>query len=66
MGVPLVTLVTALVVLLVHAVSVLLGVVLSTELVGLVHALGLGQFVNLGADKASDGLLGECVLNGLA
>lgn len=54
------------VVLVVHRLAVLLSVLLSTDLVHLVHALGLGQLVDLSADEASDGLLGELVADGLA
>lgn len=56
----------ALVVLLVHVVGVLLSVLVSLDLVDLIHTLALGKLVNLGADKAGDRLLGEGVLNGLA
>lgn len=58
--------VVTLVVLLVHVVSVLLGVLVSLEPVNLIHALALGELVDLGADKAHQGLLGESVLDGLA
>lgn len=54
------------VVLVVHLLGVLLGVVVSLHLVDLVHALGLGETVNLRADETGDGLLGEGVLDGLA
>lgn len=57
---------TALVVLLVHLVGVLLGVLLGTDLVDLIHTLGLGKSVDLRTDDASKKLLGESVANGLA
>lgn len=54
------------IVLIVHMFGVLLSVLLSSDLVDLVHSLALGQLVDLGADEASKGLLGEGVLDGLA
>jgi hypothetical protein len=54
------------VVVVVHFVGVLLGVLFGPDLVDLVHALGLGELVNLGTDEAGDGLLGKGVADGLA
>lgn len=65
-GVVLVGTVATLVVLLVHVVGVLLGVLVSLDPVNLIHTLALGELVNLGANKTSQGLLGKRVLNGLA
>lgn len=65
-GVVLLSAVVALVVLLVHVVGVLLGMLASLDLVNLIHALALGKLVDLGADKAHQGLLGESVLDSLA
>jgi hypothetical protein len=58
--------VVALVVLLVHVVGVLLGVLVGLDSVNLIHTLGLGELVDLGADKAHQGLLSESVLDSLA
>lgn len=55
-----------LIVLLVHLVGVFLGMPLGLELVILVHALGLGQAVDLAADKTSNGFFGEGVADGFA
>lgn len=49
------------VVLVVHVLRGLLGVALRLELVVLVHALGLGQLIDLTADKAGEEFLGELV-----
>jgi hypothetical protein len=54
------------VVLVVHVLCVALGVLAGLEAVNLIHALGLGQLVDLGADQAGDGLFGEGVADGLA
>lgn len=54
------------VMLVVHSVGVLLSVVLGLEPFNLVHALGLGELVNLGAGEGSNGLLSEGVTDGLA
>ena len=65
-GVELVGTVSALVVLLVHVVSVLLGVLAGLDFVNFVHALGLGELVDLSANNGGKGLLGESVADGLA
>lgn len=65
-GVILLSTVATDVVLVVHFVGVPLGVLLGLDLVDLVHALCLGELVNLGADKAGNGLLGEGVTDRLA
>lgn len=65
-GVELGSTVLALVVLLVHVVSVLLGVLAGLDLVNFVHALGLGELVDLSANNGGKGLLGESVADGLA
>jgi hypothetical protein len=41
-------------------------VLVGAETVNLVHALGLGELVDLSTNKAHEGLLGEGVLNNLA
>lgn len=50
----------------VHLLDVLLGLVLSSLLLVEVHALGLGQTVNLSTYEADEGLLGELVRDWLA
>lgn len=55
-----------LVVLLIHPVGVFLGMPLGLELVIFVHALGLGQAVDLAADKTSNGFFGEGVADRFA
>lgn len=52
--------------LLVQVLGLLLGLVLGLLAVEVVHALGLGQLVDLGGGEAGEHLLGELVLNGLA
>lgn len=47
--------------LVVHVLNVLLGVVLGLLTVDEVHALGLGQLVNLSTGKTDEHLLGELV-----
>lgn len=54
------------VVLVIHLVRILLGMLVGLDPVDLVHALGLGELVDLGADNAGEGLLGESVADGLA
>lgn len=54
------------VVVIIHLRAVLLSMLAGTDLVGLVHALGLGQLVGLRADKTGNGLLGEFVADRLA
>ncbi len=61
-----VVLVLSTVVLVVHLLDVALGLVLGTLLVDEVHALGLGETVDLGAYQAHESLLGELVRDGLA
>lgn len=58
--------VAANVMVIIHLVTVLLGVLASAQLVGLIHSLGLGQLVDLGANKAGKNLLGEGVADRLA
>lgn len=52
--------------LVVHVLNVLLGVVLGLLTVDEVHALGLGQLVNLSTGKANEHLLGELMGDWLA
>lgn len=66
LGVVLVSAVALDVVLVIHLLRILLGVLMSLDLVDLVHALGLSESVDLGADNAGKGLLGEGVADGLA
>lgn len=47
----------------VHLMSILLSVLVGTDLVNLVHALGLGQLVNPRSNESSDGFLGEGMAN---
>jgi hypothetical protein len=54
------------VVAIVHALNLLLGVVLGLLAVDEVHALGLGQLVNLSASEADKELLGELMRNRLS
>ena len=65
-GIVLRSTVTADVVVVVHLLSVFLGVLMSPDLIELIHSLGLSESVDLGADKARNGLLGEFVANSLA
>jgi len=52
-------LIVAAIVLVVHVLDLLLGVVLGLLAVDEVHALGLGQLVNLSTGKTDEHLLGE-------
>lgn len=54
------------IVVIIHRLGMLLRMLVGLDLVDLVHSLGLGQLVDLGADKTSNGLLGELVANRLA
>lgn len=56
-GVVLVGTVAVNVVVVVHVLSVLLGVVVGLDLVDLVETLGLGELVGFGTDETSDDLL---------
>lgn len=56
-----VPLVLSTVVLVVHTLHVLLGVTLGLDSVVFVHALGLDELVDFGADEADEGLFGEGV-----
>lgn len=61
-----VVLVGVLVVLVVKLLRIVLGLLVSTDFVVLVHAVGLSQLVNLSTDEPSEELLGELVVNNLA
>lgn len=61
-----IVLVVLTVVVVVHALSILLGLVLGLLAVGEVHALGFGELVDLSTGDASEKLLGELVRDGLA
>ena len=52
--------------LVVHVLSVLLGLVAGLELVILVHAVGLGELIDLACGKASEDFFGQGVFDGLA
>jgi hypothetical protein len=54
------------IVLVVHVLNVLLGVVLGLLPVDEIHALGLGQLVNLSTGETDEHLLGELMGDGLA
>jgi len=54
------------VVLVIHIFNVLLGVVLGLLTVDKVHALGLGQLINLSTGKTNEHLLGELMGDWLA
>jgi hypothetical protein len=54
------------VMLVVHSVGVLLSVVLGLEPFDLIHALGLGELVNLRTSEGCNDLLSEGVTDGLA
>lgn len=54
------------IVVIIHRLGMLLSMLVGLDLVDLVHSLGLSQLVDLGADKTSNGLLGELVANRLA
>lgn len=65
-GVVLVSTVVANVVLVVHMFGVLLCVVVSLDLIGLVHTLGLGELVDLSTGETGQEFLGGTVADGLA
>ena len=54
------------VMLIIHSVGILLSVVLSLNLINLVHGLGFGELVYLSADEGGNGLLGKGVAVSLA
>jgi hypothetical protein len=54
------------VLLVIHILNVLLGVVLGLLTVDEVHALGLGQLINLSTGKTNEHLLGELMGDWLA
>jgi hypothetical protein len=54
------------IVLVIHVLNVLLGVVLGLLPVDEIHALGLGQLVNLGTGETDKHLLGKLMGDGLA
>lgn len=62
----LVGLVVTNVVVVVHLLGVLLGMVVSLDLVSLVETLGLGQLVDLSTGETSEDGLGGTVADGLA
>lgn len=62
-GVPLVL---SAVVLVIQTLHILLGMTLGLDSVVLVHALGLDELVDFGADEADESLFGEGVGDGLS
>lgn len=50
----------------VHLLSILLGLLTSPDLINFVESLGLSELIDLTADKAGKELLGEAVVNGFA
>lgn len=54
------------VMLIIHSVSILFSVMLSLNLIHLVHALDSGELAYLGADEGGNGLLGKGMADSLA
>lgn len=55
-----------LVMLLIHTMSIILRVFLSSDLINLIHALGLGKFVDLAPGKSRKEFFREGVVDGFS
>ena len=65
-GVVLIGVLVLLVVLFIHATSTLLGFFMGPDLIVLVHAMGLGELVDLSTDESSEEFLSKGVVDCLA